>query len=78
MPLNQTSIATAIAKTNLSNYDKKALLGIFNGLTDDIEILRAQNAALLAKLDTANVAGIGSNNVATLGVVKTSLNIKKS
>jgi hypothetical protein len=78
MPLNQTSLANVVAKMSISNADKRALTTIVGGLTDDIEQLRAQNAALLTKLDTANLAGVGNNNVATIGLAKTSMNVKKS
>jgi hypothetical protein len=80
MPLVQTSIASVLAKTNMSNADKKALLSVLNGMADDIEILRNQVAQLLPKLDAAGatVAALGTNNVSTLGVAKTSMNVKKS
>lgn len=35
--------------------------------------LAAKYSALLAKLDTANVAGVGNNNAATLGPAKPTL-----
>lgn len=74
----QTSVAQMIQKLQVSAQDKRQLLAIFNGLTDDIEQLRAQLAAFLAKVDTANVGGIGNTNTATFAVPKTSLNVKKS
>lgn len=75
---NQTSVAQTIQKLQLGQNDKRLLLAAFNGLTDDLEQLRSQYAALLAKIDTAAIAGLGTNNVATLAVLKTSLNVKKS
>lgn len=81
MPLNQTSIANVLAKTTISSADKKALLVVFNSMADDIEQLRSAFAALLAKADTANLAGLGNNNAATIGATvatKAAMNVKKT
>lgn len=79
MPVNQTSIAQVLAKTCLSNQDKKAMTQVIGGLTDDVEQLRAAVAVLTAKLDAAGatVAGLGTNFVATTAIPKTNMNIKR-
>jgi hypothetical protein len=77
----QVSIAQQIQKMTLNQSDKRLLLSAFNGLVDDVEQLRASLSAFLAKADTAaaaTVASLGTNNVATLAVTKSALNVKKS
>lgn len=73
------SISQAINKMKLGNADKLALSAIVVGLTNDLETLRAKNAALAAKLDTAGatVAGLGTNYVATTTVAAGALSVGK-
>jgi hypothetical protein len=81
MATPQISIAQQIQKMAINQSDKRLLLAAFNGLTDDIEQLRASLNSALAKMDAAaagTVSALGTNNVATLAVTKSALNVKKS
>lgn len=59
---------TVAGKPRQSAVNKMAPAASKAKLGDAVADLIKQHNALLAKLDTANVAGIGNNNVATFKV----------
>lgn len=69
-------IASVIGPLKLGSSDKKALTSLFNALVDDIELLRAKNAAMAAKLDLD--AGVTDTTYAALtSVAASGLSVSK-
>ena len=61
-----------INSMRIPQADKNAMQAIFNSLVDDLTTLRTQHNALLAKLDTANVASANNAAQVSVGTLSTS------
>lgn len=71
----KTIVATSLNATRLGNSDKHTLTTLFNVFVDDIEKLRAANAALCAKLDSNH--GAATDHVATIAIAAGGLSVSK-
>ena len=71
----KTTIASALNNTRLGNADKRTLTALFNYLVDDIEKLRAANAALCVKLDANH--GAATDHAATIAIAAGGLSVSK-